>query len=235
MQAVTDNVNPGAKWKFDAAVSACFDNMLARSIPQYEEMRALCFELGKRYVRPFTDIVDLGASRGEALQPFVGMKNCRSIAIETSDPMLAVLRERFASCEAIVEIVDADLRTEFPPIDASLVLSVLTLQFIPIEYRQRVIQHAFDGLRRGGAMIVVEKILGSAADLNDAYVDLYYAMKSRNGYTDGAIAAKRRSLEGVLVPLTAEGNESLLRAAGFRRIECFWRWLNFCAWIAIKD
>ena len=42
------------------------------------------------------------------------------------------------------------------------------------------------------------------------------------------------SLEGVLVPVTASWNEELLAKAGFKQIDCFWRWMNFAGWIAIK-
>jgi tRNA (cmo5U34)-methyltransferase len=42
------------------------------------------------------------------------------------------------------------------------------------------------------------------------------------------------SLEGVLVPVTAAWNEYLLRSAGFSHVDCFWRWMNFAAWVAVK-
>ena len=41
-------------------------------------------------------------------------------------------------------------------------------------------------------------------------------------------------LEGVLVPVSAAMNERFLRNAGFAKVECFWRWMNFAAWIAVK-
>ena len=41
-------------------------------------------------------------------------------------------------------------------------------------------------------------------------------------------------LEGVLVPITAKWNEQLLGSAGFKKIDCFYRYLNFAGWIAIK-
>lgn len=59
-------------------------------------------------------------------------------------------------------------------------------------------------------------------------------MKRENGYTDEQIMAKRRSLENVLSPLEPEWNEDLLKEAGFRRVQMFWRCLNFCGWIAVK-
>lgn len=71
-------------------------------------------------------------------------------------------------------------------------------------------------------------------EIDDLMVDLYYQMKRENGYTDEQIMAKRRSLENVLSPLEPEWNEALLKEAGFRRVQMFWRCLNFCMWIAVK-
>ena len=34
--------------------------------------------------------------------------------------------------------------------------------------------------------------------------------------------------------MTAGWNEWMLRSAGFGEIDCFWRWLNFAGWIAVK-
>lgn len=33
---------------------------------------------------------------------------------------------------------------------------------------------------------------------------------------------------------TAKWNEELLQMSGFREIDCFWRWVNFAGWIAVK-
>ena len=37
------------------------------------------------------------------------------------------------------------------------------------------------------------------------------------------------------MPVTAAWNEELLRTAGFGVVECFWRYLNFAAWVAVRD
>ena len=127
-----------------------------------------------------------------------------------------------------------DLRNRYPEDKACLTLAILTIQFIPIEYRQRIIQKIYDHTSTGGAFIFVEKILGANADLDSLMVDIYYKMKAANGYTEEAIERKRLSLEGVLVPVTAKWNEELLKMAGFKQADCFWRWMNFAGWIAIK-
>ena len=62
----------------------------------------------------------------------------------------------------------------------------------------------------------------------------YYGIKAENAYTQEQIESKRKSLEGVLVPITADWNRNLLETAGFRQIDCFWRYLNFAGFIAVK-
>jgi len=236
-----DRVLPpeGARWQFDGSVTEVFDNMLARSVPQYEVMREAVFDIGSKFVQAQTAIVDLGCSRGEALAPFVrefGAAN-RFIGAEVSQAMLGAARDRFARqfTDGIVDIRDLDLRNGYPPEQASVTLAVLTIQFTPIEYRHRIVSTVFEHTRPGGAFILVEKILASTAQLDRLFVERYHAMKARHGYTTEQIERKRLALEGVLVPVTARWNEELLRDAGFRHIECFWRWLNFAGWIAVRE
>src|SRR3954469_26072054 len=108
---------PDGPWEFDDEVTRVFDDMLARSIPQYTTMRGLVYEVGKRFVRADSVIVDLGASRGEALAPFVhALADTASyVAVEVSPPMLAACRKRFATEIAAgrLTVLDLDLRTGY--------------------------------------------------------------------------------------------------------------------------
>jgi tRNA (cmo5U34)-methyltransferase len=234
-----DHVLPEGKWAFDAEVTEVFDEMLRRSIPQYDVMRDTVSEIASRFVEEKTAIVDLGCSRGDALDPLIrkfGAYN-RFVGVEVSQPMLEAARKRFQGyidCN-VVSIREMDLRREFPPERASVILSVLTLQFTPIEYRLKIVREAFNSLIPGGAFILVEKVLGASAEIDDLLVDLYYGMKREHGYSQEEIDRKRLSLEGVLVPVTAAWNEQLVRQCGFSQVDCFWRYLNFAGWVAVKS
>lgn len=231
-----DQTLPSGRWAFDDSVTAVFDDMLARSIPQYEVMRNACFDVGRRYVKEHTQVIDMGCSRGEALSRFVEqpIEGVEFIGLEISRPMLNAAAQRFQGVKNVL-IVEHDLRSPFPYRFASLTLAVLTLQFTPIEYRQRILRDVYKATVPGGAFILVEKILGATADVDRLMVETYYDMKREQGYTEDQIQRKRLSLEGVLVPVTAAWNEQLLHQAGFNQIDCFWRWMNFAAWVAIRD
>ena len=230
-----DNTNEiNGKWEFDENVTRVFDNMLSRSIPSYNTMRNLVFDLGKHFITKNSFVADLGCSNGLSVERFVrSFPENHYFLFDISKPMLNACKSRFAD-NPRVYIYENDLRDGIPVGELDLILSILTLQFTPIEYRQDIVQGVYDRLNEGGAFILVEKVLGNSAKIDNLFVEEYYNMKKENGYTQEQIANKRRSLEGVLVPLTASFNEHLLHQAGFKYVDCFYRHLNFCGWIAIK-
>jgi tRNA (cmo5U34)-methyltransferase len=225
-------------WEFDSTVAQVFDDMLERSIPQHQTMRHITREVACRFVQLNTAVVDLGCARGEGIATLLERfpVDLRFVGVDVSGPMLDAARRRFRD-EIEVGIVDIrhlDLRDDYPPEGASVTLSILTLQFTPINYRQRIVQQVYDHLVQGGAFILVEKLLGASADLDELMVDVYHRMKQASGYSEDEIKRKQLALEGVLVPVTAHWNEELLRIAGFRQVDCYWRWMNFGAWLAVK-
>lgn len=235
-----DKVMMNDKWEFNEEVTKCFDNMLSRSIPDYDVMRSLVFSLGKHFVasKPNSKIIDIGCSNGNAIAPFVEHfgENNQYLLCDVSEPMLKECENRFIKYinSGNLKIRNYDLRDGVPDFKYSLVLSILTIQFIPIEYRHRIIQSIYDSLLPNGAFIFVEKVLGNTDDLNTLFIDEYLNIKRENQYTEEQIHNKRKSLEGVLVPITSDWNIHLLEHAGFRDVDCFWRCLNFAGFIAIK-
>jgi tRNA (cmo5U34)-methyltransferase len=223
-------------WKFDSQVTEVFDDMLKRSIPGFDAMREMTTSIAAKFAISETYILDLGCSKGGAIAKLIEVldESYKFRGIEISEPMRLEAQERFKDSKSRVEIIDMDLRINFPKDPASVVLSVLTLQFIPIEYRQKIVKQVYDCLIPGGAFILVEKVLGSDAVINEMLVKEYYDLKGKNGYTEEQINTKRRSLEGILVPVTSKWNEEILVKSGFQSVDSFWRNLNFVGWVAIK-
>jgi tRNA (cmo5U34)-methyltransferase len=228
-----DEVMADAKWEFNAQVTEVFDDMLARSIPDYEGMRRITTELATRFAQEGTSIVDLGCSRGAALKPIMkALENLdvRYMGLEISDPMFQAAKEEIPTAD----VRKFDLREGYPKVISSVTLSILTLQFIPIEYRQRIIQDVYDSLTPNGVFIFVEKILGADSYADNVFVNTYLDRKGNNGYTQEQINNKRKALEGVLVPVTDKWNKELLTDAGFKHVDCYWRHLNFAGWFGVK-
>ena len=156
-------------------------------------------------------------------------KRASYLARDLGEPQMMLLTHRTPEYAGRTELTLPSLRAP------QLIQAILTLIFVPINWRQSIIQGVHDALAPGGAFIMVEKVLGNTALTQDLLVDSYHEHKNRHGYSWEDIERKRASLEGVQVPVRSEENLAMLRNAGFRHVEVFWRHLNFEATIAIKD
>lgn len=224
-------------WKFDEGVAEDFPDMLSRSIPGYDDMRELMFRMAKNFLQPYSNVLDIGCSTGLSSKQLVDCEEaakCDFCLVDVSEPMLKRCRELYMDNRR-VDVIKWDIREGCPVQRCSVVISCLTLQFVPIEYRQKVISSVYASLSRGGALFLVEKVIGNSNTIDEVMVKEYYNIKRENAYTEEQISDKRKALAGTLVPLTAEWNESMLRTAGFTKIDTFWRYLNFCGIIAVKN
>jgi tRNA (cmo5U34)-methyltransferase len=97
-----------------------------------------------------------------------------------------------------------------------------------------LVRSVYNGLNDNGCLILVEKVLGEDSLFNRLFIQHYYEMKRRNGYSEMEIVQKREALENVLIPYRLEENKQLLRDAGFTKFDTFFKWYNFSAMIALK-
>ncbi|HUU42358.1 MAG TPA: carboxy-S-adenosyl-L-methionine synthase CmoA [Planctomycetota bacterium] len=223
---------------FDANTAAVFDDMLARSVPFYGEIQRMTVELGADFVEEGTSVYDLGCSTGSTMldlgKVLSGKENIHFVGVDYSKPMLAKARAKLtaAGFEHEVEFRHGDLNDELSVTNASLVLMVLTLQFVRPLARDRLLSTLCSGLAPNGCLILVEKVLGEHSLYNRLFIKHYYELKRRQGYSDLEIAQKREALENVLVPYRLKENENLLLRNGFTQVDVFFKWYNFCGIIA---
>lgn len=223
---------------FGQRTAEVFDDMLERSIPFYGEMQRMIAEMAADFAQGGTAVYDLGCSTGTLLQRLDrGLAaDIRLVGIDASPDMLHRARAKLAvPCRSrSIELLCLDLERGVRVCGASVVVMMLTLQFIRPLRREAVIADIVRGLNEGGALILVEKVLGANSTINRLFIEYYYDFKRRNGYSDLEIAQKREALENVLVPYHDAENRELLLRNGFRYCEPFFRWYNFCGILAIR-
>ena len=118
--------------------------------------------------------------------------------------------------------------------NASVVVMCLTLQFIRPLYREKLVEEIHRQMNENGCLILIEKVLGEDSLFNRQFIKYYDDFKRRNHYNDLEIAQKREALENVLIPYKLMENRELLLRRGFRYVETFFKWYNFCGMIAVK-
>ncbi len=225
-------------FEFDEDVANVFSDMIDRSVPGYSLMLPLIGLIAARYTRPFTHVYDLGCSLGAttlAMRHQIQRPGCRIIGVDNSPAMLARCRELIDedASELPVELVQADIQA-VPIKQASVVVLNLTLQFIPQPDRDTMIQHIFNGLLPGGALILSEKVVFEDDEQNGRFIDIHHDYKRARGYSEMEISQKRTALENVLIPETIAQHQQRLKNAGFSSAEVWFQAFNFMSILAIK-
>jgi tRNA (cmo5U34)-methyltransferase len=234
-----DEIIPGKEWSFNEDVANVFDDMLGRSIPGYENMRDTVVKMISPIITNGGHILDLGCSHGEMIAKLIkdlgSSMYVNYVGVDSSTAMVSKARTRFADDERVTIVHGNIADAEMQRLRYDSILSILTLQFIPVEHRQDILKQVHDALTPNGCFILVEKVLGESSSGQDHLVSVYHQMKKDNGYSEEQVEAKRVSLQNVLVPLRASENIRMLKSAGFSVVQPFWQNLNFVGIYASKE
>lgn len=225
-------------FKFGNEVVTVFDDMVSRSVPFYGEIQRMVAEIGKDFAMPESNLYDLGCSTGASLILLdkVVDEKVKFVGLDDSDEMLKKCDKKLQEngIKRKYELNYADLNQGIAIENASVVNLCLTLQFIRPLNRERLVQQIYDGMNDNGCLILTEKVLGEDSLFNRLFIKYYYDMKRRHNYSDMEISQKREALENVLIPYKLEENKELLKKCGFKLVDVFFKWYNFCGIIAVK-
>ena len=233
-----DPINSIVDFKFDEKVANVFEDMLHRSIPGYATIISATGMLTKLYAKPNTNFYDLGSSLGASalsMQRNITHPNCKIIAVDNSEAMIKRSEELLTKSEAStpIELLCDDIRN-INIENASVVVLNYTLQFIEPEARETIIRKIYNGLNKGGILILSEKVVFENAELNERQIKRYYDFKRLNGYSELEISQKRNALENVLIPETPEQLLTRLNKAGFATSDIWFQQFNFISIVAEK-
>jgi tRNA (cmo5U34)-methyltransferase len=223
-----DGIEPTGAWTFGGDTPAGFDDHVERSIPWYAAGHELVVDVADHVVCAGGRCYELGCSTGTLTALLAARLEPRGadvVGVDGEPAMIAVARERFAGRPGIgFEVVRLEA---FEPGPADLVVSYYTLQFVHVRDRRPLLERIRRALEPAGVLLLFEKVLLPPARVQDFTAAIYHDWKRRQGFSDAEVAAKERSLRGVLRPQTPEENLAMLADAGFGDAVAIFRWLNW--------
>lgn len=224
---------------FDEQVAEVFPDMISRSVPGYSNIITAIGMLASRFVTPNSNVYDLGCSRGAATlsirRNVENVKGVKIIGVDNSAPMVERARQYLNAyhSDVTVEILEADIR-KIDIQNASMVVLNFTLQFLPPEDRVALLTKIYQGLNKGGVLVLSEKFRFEEKEMDDLLIDLHHQFKRANGYSELEVSQKRTALENVMRTDSIELHKKRLKDVGFAQVELWFQCFNFGSMIAIK-
>lgn len=223
------------KFEFDEAVAAVFDDMLSRSVPFYNEVRKLIVSLILKEQKEGLKILDLGSSTAKFLLDLHTKMDVK-MQLKGLDNSQAMLDRAEQKCQAFGADITLELADmlSYDYAEEDVIVANYTLQFIRPMQRLELVKALFAGLKEDGMFIFSEKVVFEDKVLDKEMIDIYYAYKKEQGYSEYEIAQKREALENVLIPFTIKENIQMCKDAGFTKIETVFQWANFVTFVVKK-
>jgi tRNA (cmo5U34)-methyltransferase len=225
-----------SSFSFDDNVANVFPDMISRSVPGYQTMITAIGLLAGRFATENSVCYDLGCSLGAAsfsMRQNIVAEHCRIVAVDNSPAMLSRFESILTQTKTPIELHCADIR-EIEIKNASMVVLNFTLQFLPVEDREKLLTKIYAGLLPNGALIISEKLAFDDLRQHELQIDLHHEFKKAQGYSDLEISQKRTALENVLIPETFTTHQNRLKSVGFKSAELWFQYFNFASFIALK-
>jgi tRNA (cmo5U34)-methyltransferase len=196
-------------WTFESKeIVETFDNHVREQLPWYDLLTTAVVYIARNYMPKGCIITEIGVSTGnmtKALLPtFDERDGCSYQAIDASPMMCDVfnvnIQHPLVTCyEAdILDILDDDM----DGIDTSHVtILFLTLMFIRVDERERLIKTLINNSYKGGCIIVVDKVLDHGGYFATVLKRLTMHFKLQQGAKPEDVLAKEMSLSGVQIPI----------------------------------
>ncbi|MYD43853.1 MAG: methyltransferase domain-containing protein [Gammaproteobacteria bacterium] len=217
-------------FEFNASVARVFTDMVNRSVPGYnlivDMISILAMHHAEAIDRPL-HCVDYGCSRGavtQALAKRLTHLATRFTLLDSSQSMIDAAKDEIDDARATFCVADI-LEAQVDQTDIAVMN--LVLQFIEPSRRLELLASVHDTLAEDGMLILTEKI-----EAGPEFVDFHLAFKRAAGYSDLEIKQKRDALEKVMVIDSLTKHKQRLRAAGFRRVNVWFRLLNWVSFLA---
>ncbi|HEC1770783.1 TPA: carboxy-S-adenosyl-L-methionine synthase CmoA, partial [Campylobacter lari] len=213
------------QFEFDKSVASVFDDMVSRSVPFYTQNLKLIVELIDHFAPQNARICDLGCSTASLLLAlYEKRKDFLLSGVDEANAMLEIAKSKCQAFGARVDFYQKNL-DDFEFFKNDVFIATYTLQFIRPPKRQELVDKIYQNLNENGMFVLSEKILYEDVKIAKKMIQIYEQYKLEQGYSKLEISSKREALENVLIPYTQNENITMLKKAGFSKVESVFKWV----------
>ncbi len=230
------NLKISRTWSFNNNVSKIFDKHVRQSIPLYDHFHKQVAKISEFYCKDQSVIYDLGCSTGNFIKELckINKINLNLFAVDESQKMieLAKIKLKKENKKKVVFICTDIFDLKFKKSD--LIVCSLMLPFFVRKKQEILIKKIYKSLNKGGAAIFLNKSISKFSHFENIFNQLYSDFKLKQNISPEDILKKTRSLRSVHTLNTIEDDFSMFKKVGFKKIDLFFKYLNFSGFIVEK-
>jgi tRNA (cmo5U34)-methyltransferase len=191
-------------WTFETEqIAETFDSHVREQLPWYDMVTEAVSYITRNYLPQDGVVVDIGASTGnmiDKIAPIVSQRLGEIIAIEKSATMSSVIRKKYAKSNNWIHVKEIDITKTIMP-KGDVYIMFLTMMFIPIEHRKALINSMRANCKRGGVIVLVDKVNDHQGYFSTVLKRLTMQFKLQQGAKPEDVLTKEMSLAGIQIPI----------------------------------
>jgi tRNA (cmo5U34)-methyltransferase len=207
-----------------------FDKHITSSIPAFADLNYLVTRLINDFSQEKTWVIDVGCSTGRLLRSLPKREKVNYLGIDKTMTPLPAEGVFFKKADVFdFQALSSGSLNKY--LDTSVVISLFTMQFLPLKQRKSFIEKVDQLLVDGGIFICAEKV-----HMNDRYIESIVQANllewKKQHFNDSEILDKTISLKSIMFCQTENKFDLEMKKIG--AVENIWQWGQFVCKVARK-
>jgi len=212
-----------------------FDQIYARVILRYREIHEVMLYFLTSLGRDFIDIVELGVGTGELTAevlrrfPDAGVE-----AIDLSAKMLESAGQRLLPYRDRVNLIHSDFGTYEFMREYDLAMSSMAMHHLPDKDKLKLMKSIHRSLKEEGVFLFGDLIQSPSSYLDKKFFRIWKNYLRFNGLSKDEIDTRVKGHLNNDLPATLPEILHWMKEAGFRDVDCLWKYFNHAVVVGIK-
>lgn len=224
-------IHKDLKEKFDENAEH-YDKIRKLIIPCFNDLYNITTELANSN-KESPKILDLGAGTG-LLTKYLLEKypEAEFTLIDLSEEMLKIAENRF-KCNNNFKYIVADYSTYDLANSFDMVVSSLSIHHLEDEDKKKLYKKVYNSLNQGGIFLNADQVIGSTPNIDKIYQKNWLQKIEENNFSgpEKNTAIERMKFDN---PATLENNLKWLTDCGFKDVDVYYKYYNFCIFYGRK-
>lgn len=228
--------------RFKAVEADSYDDVIKRRVPLYNEMQTLMASILPFSKKEYIRVLDLGCGTGgTSVALLKEFPLARVTGVDSSQEMLAAAAAKVKHSTWRVDFLCRDIRVvggQWPVVrgeeEFDVIISAFSLHYLNEDEKKAVFSICWSALKPGGMLIYSEAVSSSSEKVYQGYMEKWKEFQRSNGFTEEEIGSHMLKFIRDVKPLTIDKQLDLMIEAGFKDVECYFKYLNWAVFGGCK-